>query len=157
MLTQSAIQSFFHADYSGTNQLLKQILEPIFGDYELGFDEITRSQTIKEKAKTAHIKTIKHAATFDAEGLQIKLFDVTLDNQYLIESGKVALYTANGTLISHVVLDRSTIEAAAKNPVRLNIPLGSTAVANGDRLYLQFIDVYFSLINNKSFFNYLTF
>lgn len=80
MLTQSAIQSFFHADYSGTQQLLKQILEPIFGDYELGYDEITKSQTIKEKAKAAHIKTIKHVATFDAEGLQIKLFDVTLEN-----------------------------------------------------------------------------
>ena len=80
MLTLSAIQSFFHADYSGTQQLLKQILEPIFGNYELGYDEITRSQTIKEKAKAAHIKTIKHVATFDAEGLQIKLFDVTLEN-----------------------------------------------------------------------------
>ena len=80
MLTLSAIQSFFHADYSGTQQLLKQILKPIFGDYELGYDEITRSQTIKEKAKAAHIKTIKHVATFDAEGLQIKLFDVTLEN-----------------------------------------------------------------------------
>jgi hypothetical protein len=55
MLTQSAIQSFFHADYSGTNQLLKQILEPIFGECNLGYDEITKSQTIKEKAKVAHI------------------------------------------------------------------------------------------------------
>ena len=80
MLTISAIQSFFHADYSGTQQLLKQILKPIFGDYELGYDEITKSQTIKEKAKAAHIKTIKHVATFDAEGLQIKLFDVTVEN-----------------------------------------------------------------------------
>ena len=80
MLTQSAIQSFFHADYSGTNQLLKQILEPIFGECNLGYDEITRSQTIKEKAKAAHIKTIKHVATFWAEGLDIKVFDVTLDD-----------------------------------------------------------------------------
>jgi hypothetical protein len=85
-------------------------------------------------------------------------FDVTLDNQYLIEAGKVALYTADGTLISHVVLDRSTIESAAKNPVRLNIPLGSTAVANGDRLYLQFIDVVFNgaafTIPNQASFTY---
>lgn len=71
-------------------------------------------------------------------------FDITLDNQYLIQEGKVALYTSNGTLISHVVLDQGTIQAAAKGPVRLNIPLGSTAINNGDRLYLQFTDVIFN-------------
>ncbi len=81
MLTLSAIQSFFHADYSGTQQLLKQILEPIFGNYQSGYDEITKSQTIKEKAKAANIKSIKHAATFWAEGLDIKLFDVTLEDK----------------------------------------------------------------------------
>ena len=80
MLTQSAIQNFFHADYCGTNQLLTQILEPIFGEYDLGYDEITKTQAIKDKAKGAHIKTIKHVATFWAEGLDIKVFDVTLED-----------------------------------------------------------------------------
>ena len=80
MLTQSAIQNFFHADYSGTYQLLTQILEPIFGEYDLGYDEITKNPTIKDKAKGAHIKTIKHVATFWAEGLDIKVFDVTLED-----------------------------------------------------------------------------
>ena len=80
MLTQSAIQNFFHADYSGTNQLLTQILEPIFGEYDLGYDEITKNPTIKDKAKGAHIKIIKHVATFWAEGLDIKVFDVTLED-----------------------------------------------------------------------------
>ena len=80
MLTLSAIQNFFHADYSGTYQLLTQILEPIFGEYDLGYDEITKNPTIKDKAKGAHIKTIKHVATFWAEGLDIKVFDVTLED-----------------------------------------------------------------------------
>ena len=71
-------------------------------------------------------------------------FDVTLDNQYLIESGSVSLFTANGTEISHIPMDQATIQAAAKSPVRLSIPLSNTTIANGDRLYLQFTDVKFN-------------
>ena len=71
-------------------------------------------------------------------------FDVTLDNQYLIEEGTVSLFTANGTEISHFTMDQATIQAAAKSPVRLSLPLGSTAYANGDRLYLQFTNVKFN-------------
>lgn len=70
-------------------------------------------------------------------------FDLTLDSQYLIESGSVALYHED-TEISHIVLDQSTINAAAKSTVRLSLPLGSTALSNGDRLYLKFKDVVYN-------------
>ena len=56
----------------------------------------------------------------------------------------MALYKADGTEISHIVLDRSTIESAAKGPVRLSVPLSSTAINDGDRLYLQFKNVVFN-------------
>ena len=67
-----------------------------------------------------------------------------LDNQYLIEQGTVALYSSNGTKISHIVLDQGTMQAAAKVPVRLSVPINSTELTDGDRLYLQFTDVVFN-------------
>ena len=70
-------------------------------------------------------------------------FDLTLDSQYLIESGSVALYR-DGAEISHIVLDASTIQEAAKGTVRLSVPISSTALNNGDRLYLQFKDVIYN-------------
>ncbi len=71
-------------------------------------------------------------------------FNMTLDNQYLIESGSVALYRADGTEISHIVLDANTIQNAAKGTVKLSVPISSTALNDGDRLYLQFKDVIYN-------------
>lgn len=71
-------------------------------------------------------------------------FDMSLDNQYLIESGSVGLYRADGTEISHIVLDKNTISEAAKGTVRLSVPIGSTALTGGERLYLQFKDVIYN-------------
>ena len=74
-------------------------------------------------------------------------FDVTLYNQYLIQAGSVSLYTSNGTFVNKISLDSSTIQAAAKSPVRLSIDYGSittVTLSGGDRLYLQFDDVQFN-------------
>ncbi len=71
-------------------------------------------------------------------------FDIKLDSQYLISSGKVGLYRSDGTLISSLPLDSATINQAAKQTVRLSIPISSTALTGGERLYLQFTDVIYN-------------
>ena len=71
-------------------------------------------------------------------------FDIKLDSQYLISSGKVSLFNSDGTLISSIPLDSSTINEAAKKAVRLSMPISSTALNNGDRIYLQFTDVIYN-------------
>ena len=53
------------------------------------------------------------------------------------------------SVIGDIVLDRTTIEAAAKGPVRLSIlTTGSTTLNDGDRLYLEFRNVQY---NNAPF------
>ena len=71
-------------------------------------------------------------------------FNLTLDSQYLIESGSVALCRADGTEISHIVLNSKNIQDAAKGTVKSSVPISSTAVNDGDRLYLQFKDVIYN-------------
>ena len=71
-------------------------------------------------------------------------FDMKLDSQYLISSGKVSLFNSDGTPISSLPLDTSTINEAAKHAVRLSIPITSTALNDGDRIYLQFTDVIYN-------------
>ncbi|MBR3807702.1 MAG: hypothetical protein IKJ15_04950 [Lachnospiraceae bacterium] len=78
-------------------------------------------------------------------------FDLTLDSQYLIESGTVVLRrddqdanTVPDPEIGYIILDQSTIEAAAKGPVRLRIATTSTVLNDGDRIYLEFKDVVYN-------------
>ncbi len=71
-------------------------------------------------------------------------FDLSLDSQYLIEAGTIGLYSSDGNQISRYILDPVTINDAAKRTVRLSMPVSSTQVNNGDRLYLQFTDVIFN-------------
>ncbi len=81
MLDKQFIQDYFNADFRDIESLLNDVLVPIFGYYEEGYDEITLSRDAKEKAAQSRIKKIKHVATLPAMGLDIKVFDVTLDSR----------------------------------------------------------------------------
>ena len=81
MLEKQFIQNYFNADFRGIDSLLNDVLVPIFGSFDPGYDEITLSRDAKEKAAQSRIKKIKHVATLPAMGLDIKVFDVTLDSR----------------------------------------------------------------------------
>ncbi len=81
MLEKQFIQDYFNADFKSIESLLSDVLVPIFGSFDPGFDEITLSRDAKEKAAQSRIKKIKHVATLPAMGMDIKVFDVTLDSR----------------------------------------------------------------------------
>ena len=81
MLEKQFIQDYFNADFRGIDSLLNDVLVPIFGAFNPGYDEITLSRDAKEKAAQSRIKKIKHVATLPAMGMDIKVFDVTLDSR----------------------------------------------------------------------------
>ena len=81
MLDKQFIQDYFNADFKSIESLLSDVLVPIFGAFDPGYDEITLSRDAKEKASQSRIKKIKHVATLPAMGMDIKVFDVTLDSR----------------------------------------------------------------------------
>ena len=81
MLEKQFIQDYFNADFRDIDSLLNDVLVPIFGAFNPGYDEITLSRDAKEKAAQSRIKKIKHVATLPAMGMDIKVFDVTLDSR----------------------------------------------------------------------------
>ena len=81
MLDKQFIQDYFNADFRDIDSLLNDVLVPIFGAFDPGYDEITLSRDAKEKAAQSRIKKIKHVATLPAMGMDIKVFDVTLDSR----------------------------------------------------------------------------
>ena len=81
MLEKQFIQDYFNADFRDIDSLLNDVLVPIFGSFDPGYDEITLSRDAKEKAAQSRIKKIKHVATLPAMGMDIKVFDVTLDSR----------------------------------------------------------------------------
>ena len=89
MLSKQFIQDYFNADFKSIDSLLNDVLVPIFGDFDPGFTEITiATDKAKEMARAAHIKTIQHVATFEGLGLEIKVFDVTLDDNSQIHKAR---------------------------------------------------------------------
>lgn len=89
MLSKQFIQDYFNADFKSIDSLLNDVLVPIFGDFDQGFTEITvATDKAKEMARAAHIKTIQHVATFEGLGLDIKVFDVTLDDRCHIHQAR---------------------------------------------------------------------
>lgn len=89
MLSKQFIQDYFNADYKGIDSLLSEVLIPIFQDYEEGYTEITvQTDKAKDMAKAAHIKTIKHVATLGGLAFDIKVFDVTLDDDSRIHKSR---------------------------------------------------------------------
>ena len=50
MLEKQFIQDYFNADFKSIESLLSDVLVPIFGSFDPGYDEITFSRDAKEKA-----------------------------------------------------------------------------------------------------------
>lgn len=106
---------------------------------------------VDEEPTTVSVDSVKVMTSANLGEIQVVkqtdkqiTFDLTLDSQYVIESGSVALYhgsVSDANEINHIVLDNSTIRDAANGGVTLTLDINSTALTNGDRLYLKFKDV----------------
>lgn len=81
----------FENDWCGIETLLKDVLSPVFGDYEQGYDVLTNEPEVREKAKNANITEIRHAATFDFFGSELKVFDITVGDNKKLENNKVGI------------------------------------------------------------------
>ena len=81
----------FENDWCGIEKFIKDVLSPIFGEYEQGYDILTNDSNVKEKAKNANITEIRHAATFDFFGSELKVFDITVGDNKKLENNKVGI------------------------------------------------------------------
>lgn len=81
----------FENDWCGIETFLKDVLSPVFGDYEQGYDVLTNEPEVREKAKNANIIEIRHAATFDFFGSELKVFDITVGDNKKLENNKVGI------------------------------------------------------------------
>ncbi len=82
----SEIRQIFESDYCGIDTFLTQILSPIFGNYNKGYDVLTA-----DKANQANILEIKHAASFDFFGSELKVFDITVGDGKKLENNRVGI------------------------------------------------------------------
>ena len=87
MSENKRIKDIFSSDWCGIDIFLTEILRPLLGDYRQGYDVLTDDKAVKEKAAQANIQEIKHSATFDLSGSDLKVFDITVsDNKKLAQS-----------------------------------------------------------------------
>lgn len=86
-------RQIFENDWCGIDKFLKEVLSPVFGDYEQGYDVLTKDPEIREKAKNVNITEIGHAASFDFFGSELKVFDITVDDSKKLENNKVGIQT----------------------------------------------------------------
>lgn len=87
----SGIRQIFENDYCGIEHFLTQVLSPIFGEYEKGYDILTADKEVKEKARQANILEIRHAAAFNFFGSGLKVFDITVGDEKKLENNKVGI------------------------------------------------------------------
>ena len=84
-------RQIFENDWCGIEVFLKDVLSPVFGEYEQGYDILTNDSDVREKAKNANITEIRHAATFDFFGSELKVFDITVGDNKKLENNKVGI------------------------------------------------------------------
>ena len=85
------IRKIFENDWCGIDTFLSDVLSPVFGEYSKGYDILTNSSEVKEKAKIANILEIRHAATFEFFGSELKVFDITVADEKKLENNKVGI------------------------------------------------------------------
>lgn len=97
------------------------------------------------KQDSVKVKTGSNLGTIEVVSLNESSvsFDVSLNSNYLISSGKVALYNGNAKLGTYT-LDSNVIKSAAKDAAGGTISFSKSQVSNGDRLYLKFEDVIYN-------------
>jgi len=91
MSENKRIKDIFSNDWCGIDVFLTEILHPLLGDYRQGYDVLTDDKTVKEKAAQANIQEIKHSATFDLSGSDLKVFDVTVSDNKKLAQSKVGI------------------------------------------------------------------
>ena len=84
-------RQIFENDWCGIEVFLTDVLSPVFGEYEQGYDILTNDSDVREKAKNANITEIRHAATFDFFGSELKVFDITVGDNKKLENNKVGI------------------------------------------------------------------
>lgn len=85
------IQSIFNNDFTSVENFLDEVLEPIFGEYEKGYEILTDDIELKEKAKKANIDSISHKATFELVDSELKFFEVILNDNSNIQNSRVGI------------------------------------------------------------------
>ena len=85
------LKEVFNDDWCGMELFLSGVLSPIFGEYEKGYDVLTSDSEVKQKAELGGIEEIKHAATFDFYGSDLKIFDVTISADKNLSHNKVGI------------------------------------------------------------------
>ena len=86
-------------------------------------------------------------------------FQLKLQKNYLISSGKVSLYNSNGNKkLATYVISQEDIAAAANDYIKCNIQFDSANIETGDLLYLVFEDVVYDgkpfVIKQQKFITY---
>ena len=84
-------RQIFEDDWCGIENFLKEVLSPVFGDYEQGYDILTNDPEVRQKAENANITEIRHAASFDFFGSELKVFDITVGDGKKLENNKVGI------------------------------------------------------------------
>ena len=85
-------KSIFENDWCTAEVFLEKVIKPVFGDYEKGYDVLTESSEVKEKAFISGIEEIKHCASFDLlDGNKIKIFDITATDNKNLANNKVGI------------------------------------------------------------------
>ncbi|MGM9826134.1 MAG: Eco57I restriction-modification methylase domain-containing protein, partial [Paludibacteraceae bacterium] len=88
------LKSYFASDYKGIDSIINEILIPIFGaqNFEEGYDLLTRPDSaFTKKAHTHHIQSVAYHGTIYAEGIELKVYDVTLDSRANIARSRVGI------------------------------------------------------------------
>jgi len=91
MSENKRIKDIFSNDWCGIDIFLTEILRPLLGDYRQGYDVLTDDKAVKEKAAQANIQEIKHSATFDLSGSDLKVFDITVSDNKKLAQSKVGI------------------------------------------------------------------
>ena len=76
----------FENDWCGIENFIKDVLSPIFGEYEQGYDILTNDSDVREKAKNANITEIAYITALcrRSENINNPIYIASNGNQNLL-------------------------------------------------------------------------